>query len=315
MPPFREILVGVDLSSADRLASSDLTPPVQSAVERGIQLARDFGSRLTFFSAMDLSAHTIEFLERSGTTGTVRDQAEKILASLVGRAEREGVEASSHFVFGRSWIEIIRQVLREGHDLVVVGTRGLGPAGRLLLGSTGMKLVRKCPCPVWIERQITPEGEWNVLVATDLGEIGQRATQLVIDCSRLVDMKVHLLHAIEHEFSRWTELTGLTDEEVAELHRKKREEIEHELHAQLAQTDYRTVPSGVLVHVEEGPAEQIIRDAVDRLGIHLLVMGTVSRHGLPGLILGNTAERVLTDVPCSVLVIKPRDFSSPVTLT
>ncbi|MEX0715086.1 MAG: universal stress protein [Planctomycetaceae bacterium] len=314
MPAFRDILVGVDLSSADRLAGAELTPPVRAAVERGIELAREMGARLTFFASLDLSAHTLEFLERSGATGTVREQAEKALAALVGKAEREGVEASSEFVFGRSWVEIIRQVLREGHDVVIVGTRELGAAGRILLGSTGMKLVRKCPCPVWIARPDPTPDEWNVLVATDLGDIGRRAVELVVQYSHSVDMKVHVLHAIEQEFDRWTQMTGLSDAEIAQLRRAKREEIERELHDQLGQTDYRTVPSGVLMHVEEGLAESVIREAIARFDIDLLVMGTVGRRGLPGLFVGNTAERLLADVPCSVLVLKPRDFSSPITL-
>jgi nucleotide-binding universal stress UspA family protein len=48
------------------------------------------------------------------------------------------------------------------------------------------------------------------------------------------------------------------------------------------------------------------------LGIDVLVMGTVCRAGIPGFIIGNTAERVLDAVDCSVLVVKPEGFVSPV---
>jgi nucleotide-binding universal stress UspA family protein len=41
-------------------------------------------------------------------------------------------------------------------------------------------------------------------------------------------------------------------------------------------------------------------------------MGSVSRSGIAGLLLGNTAERLLDRVQCSLLTIKPRDFVSPV---
>ncbi|MEX0701742.1 MAG: universal stress protein [Planctomycetales bacterium] len=314
MTPFREILVGVDLSAADRLASSELTPPVRAAVDRALSLGRELGSRLTFFAALDLSAHTIEFLEQSGATDTVRDQADRALGELVARARTEGVEARSKLVFGRSWLEIVRQVLRDGHDLVIVGTRDLGAAGRLLLGSTGMKLVRKCPCPVWIARPDPTPDQFNVLIASDLGEIGRQAIDLVVRCGQSIDMKVHLLHAVEHEFDQWMQISGLSDAGVAELRQRQREEVERALHEQLAQSDFRTLPSGVQVHVEEGPADVVIRQAVERFDIDLLVMGTVGRSGLPGLFVGNTAERLLGDVPCSLLVLKPRDFSTPVRL-
>ena len=46
----------------------------------------------------------------------------------------------------------------------------------------------------------------------------------------------------------------------------------------------------------------------------LLVMGTIGRRGLTGLMMGNTAEMVLHQVQCSVLAVKPANFVSPVKL-
>jgi universal stress protein E len=43
-----------------------------------------------------------------------------------------------------------------------------------------------------------------------------------------------------------------------------------------------------------------------------LVMGTMSRGGIPGLLIGNTAEKVLYRANCSVLTLKPDGFKSPV---
>jgi hypothetical protein len=48
--------------------------------------------------------------------------------------------------------------------------------------------------------------------------------------------------------------------------------------------------------------------------IDLLVMGTVCRTGIAGFIIGNTAEKVLSVVNCSVLTVKPEGFVTPVTL-
>ena len=43
-------------------------------------------------------------------------------------------------------------------------------------------------------------------------------------------------------------------------------------------------------------------------------MGTVCRTGVAGFFIGNTAEKVLSEVNCSVLTIKPEGFATPVTL-
>jgi nucleotide-binding universal stress UspA family protein len=48
--------------------------------------------------------------------------------------------------------------------------------------------------------------------------------------------------------------------------------------------------------------------------IDLIVMGTVGRSGISGLFIGNTAEKVLQKVDCSVLAVKPEGFVSPVKL-
>jgi nucleotide-binding universal stress UspA family protein len=44
----------------------------------------------------------------------------------------------------------------------------------------------------------------------------------------------------------------------------------------------------------------------------VVVMGTLSRSGLQGIIMGNTAESVLQQIDSSILAVKPEGFESPV---
>lgn len=66
------------------------------------------------------------------------------------------------------------------------------------------------------------------------------------------------------------------------------------------------------LHLPKGPTAQTIPRLASKLGIDLLIMGTVCRTGIPGFIIGNTAEQVLDAVDCSVLTVKPEGFVSPV---
>jgi hypothetical protein len=43
-------------------------------------------------------------------------------------------------------------------------------------------------------------------------------------------------------------------------------------------------------------------------------MGTVARTGIPGSVIGNTAENIPGQIECFVIAIKPTGFSTPVTL-
>lgn len=59
------------------------------------------------------------------------------------------------------------------------------------------------------------------------------------------------------------------------------------------------------VHIGQGPAELLIPEQTRRIGARLLVLGTVARSGLRGVLLGNTAEQILERVDTHVLVIPP----------
>ena len=48
------------------------------------------------------------------------------------------------------------------------------------------------------------------------------------------------------------------------------------------------------------------------LAADLIALGTVGRSGIKGLLLGNTAEKVLGTCDCSILTVKPDGFVSPI---
>jgi nucleotide-binding universal stress UspA family protein len=65
------------------------------------------------------------------------------------------------------------------------------------------------------------------------------------------------------------------------------------------------------VHLQRGDASEVIGRMASTLPADVLVMGTVARTGIPGLLMGNTAETVLPSITCDVLVVKPQGFVSP----
>jgi nucleotide-binding universal stress UspA family protein len=67
-------------------------------------------------------------------------------------------------------------------------------------------------------------------------------------------------------------------------------------------------------HLLRGAASKVIPLTARRLKADLVVMGTVARTGIAGLIIGNTAEAILEQLRCSVLAVKPLGFVSPVQL-
>jgi nucleotide-binding universal stress UspA family protein len=68
------------------------------------------------------------------------------------------------------------------------------------------------------------------------------------------------------------------------------------------------------VYLLKGEAGQLIPEVALAKDAQLIVMGTVSRTGVAGLLIGNNAERILGQVDCAVLAVKPDGFRTPVQL-
>lgn len=67
-------------------------------------------------------------------------------------------------------------------------------------------------------------------------------------------------------------------------------------------------------HLIQGRAPETIETFVREKSVDLVVMGTVSRTGLSGLLIGNTAQQILDRIECSVLAVKPDNFICPIQL-
>jgi len=67
-------------------------------------------------------------------------------------------------------------------------------------------------------------------------------------------------------------------------------------------------------HLPKDPAKKVIAPLAAVLQADIVVMGTVARTGISGLLIGNTAEAILDQLTCSVLAIMPPGFKTPVKL-
>ena len=308
MKRFTNILVGVNLSAADRLVCDELGDPTEEALQRALWLARLNSARVRFLYSLEVCAQTEILIEENhDTRPSLVEQAKAVLEKLVARAKGEGVAADSQVAIGKSWVQIIRQVLRGKHDLVVVGSRDSGSVKSFLVGGTGIKLLRKCPCPVWVTQPQDDRKIASILVAHDLHPVGDLALELGCAMAQLHDAQLHVLHAEESPELESFLPEIVSADRAAEHHAKAKEHIASQL------SDF---PLGkpAQVHFAKQPPDVAIMDHIQRHRAELLVMGTVARAGLPGLITGNTAERLLPQIPCSVLAVKPEGFTSPVTL-
>jgi nucleotide-binding universal stress UspA family protein len=231
-----------------------------------------------------------------------------------------GVPVEGKMLYGTSFLQIIREVLRDKHDLVMITAEGRGGLRERLFGSTAMHLMRKCPCPVWVVRPTQPERYSCILAAVD--PMSQDETQYALNL-KIMDLATALVQRDQCELvvvHTWTfppeqslrsgysvtstELDGWV-RRAQDLHRRRLTELLQ---------PYLVQDARFQVYMLKGEPGHLSPQLAEQLEVGLIVMGTVSRSGVAGLLMGNTAERILRQVGCSVLTVKPDGFVTPVRL-
>ncbi len=242
------------------------------------------------------------------------------LADIAALLQESGIQAKARVLCGTPFLEIIRQVLSARHDLVIIGADGSDGLRQALFGSTTMHLMRKCPCPVWVLKPTQTGRFQRILAAVDPDPeypdhfaLDTKIMQLSISLAQQYGAELHIVHAWHYEYEsvlRWQE-TSLSQTDVNRFLREVSNEHRHHLETLLSQYDLGELTHKV--HLVKGEAGKQIPKLAHRQKIDVLVMGTVCRTGVAGLIMGNTAEDVLRHVNCSVLTVKPDGFRTSVT--
>lgn len=305
------ILVGVDY----RESSDSLTLPTQRAIDKAIWLGARENAEVTMLCVLPVEAsETTDQLE-SSEQADLQSRVREILQPQLDAAKQKGVAATLKFAYGRAWYELICEVLRSDISVVIVGTREKSMAERMLYGSTAVKLVRKCPCPVWVTRpDVDPESASTIVAAVDFSPVCDQILHMAVRCAQMIQARLLVVHAVSYPLEGSMIRTECSQEDLDTYKENVRKNAEAELIERLSATDYRTLQSGTQLIVQGGPAETVIDQAVTDHSADMLVMGTIGRAGLPGFFFGNVAERLMPTLRCSLLAIKPDGYVSPVKL-
>ncbi len=230
---------------------------------------------------------------------------------------KELVPVTTRLLEGTPFIEIIREVRRDRHDLVVVQTAHTGSISTGLFGSTEIRLLRKCPCPVWIFRREGMDRFNRILAAINVNATGQeehdlnrKILELSCALSTIDQSELHIIHCWHVVGESILQARGGFDGDMdAYVH-----EIEAAVTEQLQDClkPFKAINPNMKVHLIKGSPDVLVPELVSKEEIGLLVMGTVARSGISGLLIGNTAEKIVNEVSCSLLAVKPEGFVCPI---
>ncbi len=317
------------------LCVSPSTDSQAKAVRQALSLAKSNQARLTVVDVVPrgiLSAHGLPGVPSANKLKSRLVAARRHeLSSVVLQAGGDD-EVEVDVLFGTLFLEVIRAVVRDGYDLVIKAAENPGWTQRLF-GSDDMHLLRKCPCPVWMLGPADKPEYANILAAVDLdlpepdragypssdnSSLNEQIIDLGISMSLSGFAQLHLVHAWdapEIDFAAmWASDPETTETRLLDAERSRHQDAMNDLiekiRDQIGTDSYEYVSP--MVHLPRGDARTAVAEQAKKVKADLVIMGTVARTGIRGLIIGNTAEAILDQLPCSVIAVKPEGFVSPV---
>ncbi len=305
MQAFQKIVVGIDLDP-----EGHATPGSLLALSQARWIARRFGAELTLIHSRASDERWNPKANHYELGGSLGDPEACLRQVLSQAGSKAGEDASTGVLVvseEKAWLAITRHALREKSDLVVLGKRSESGADGPLLGSVSAKLLRNCPCAVWVVKPDAAQQPRTLLAATDLTEVGERVLKLAGSIAEECGSALHVVHTLELPITVQMEGPEAQEEHLEQTRKQACEKIL----ASLGNRDLRTPAE---LHVALSSPTHAITECVERLRPDLVVMGTISRGGIPGVIIGNIAERLMGRLDCPLLTVKPSDFVCPVSL-
>lgn len=290
MERYRRLVVGVDVLDYGRTTSQGS----QAAVRRACWLAKQNSGTLTL-----LYSHY-----KRPSSPMFEQQA---VDDLVRKLRSDGVDATAVVSDKRPSDEMVAMAEAGDIDMIFVGKRNRHEGAQTTLGNVARKLMRTSPVPVWAVDPYAREVS-SVIVAHDLREVGSRAARLGARMATLSNCPLHLVHAWKVPLSLQMSEGRISGREYREAERELADEVITRMKKDMEGV---ASPEPAVYHEGCGAASTVIVETAARVDASLLVMGTLARTGIAGLLVGNTAEKVLDQAPCSLLTVKPEDFVVP----
>jgi universal stress protein E len=311
--PIRRILVAV----------KDIRGSNASSLRKAAQLARALGAKLELFHALtepvpvDMLMFANQGLKKFETDARLRYL--RRLESLAAPLRRNGLDVTTAAEWDFPAQEaVIRRAVSTKADLIIAQRHAGHHVAPWFLRYTDWELLRQSPVPVLLFKTPRQYGPTRVLAAIDpchaFAKTASLDDAILRLGARICAATRGQLHAVH------TYVPTLVDMSPAEISAPDATAQITAHAARFAQAGFeKALRAARLGKLAPGRRHLLVGHAVDaipalarKLRCDLVVMGAVSRSGLKRLAIGNTAEQLLDDLPCDLLIVKPPAFASSI---
>lgn len=284
------------------------------ALKKGLWLARSVNAELTLLTSTwdSYSAEntTLDADTRDQLKEGLISQAAKWLNSFV--LDANDIKVKIDVRWQKHLYEAVIEATQETHyDLVLKRPDKHSLMDRIFT-PVDWNLLRHCAAPIMLIKSSDPWQHNRILASIDATSTNE-GHQLINDnilsfaeqLSDHFDTDLHIVNAyplVNVAFAMVPEVTAPDD-----LHRYVQEQ--HEEACGRWADKYNISRDNI--HVSEGAPEIVVSELAKSLAIDVVMIGSVGRTGISGVLIGNTAELLLDKLECDILVIKQTDGVSP----
>jgi universal stress protein E len=225
------------------------------------------------------------------------------LQSLVASPELAGLRVEYEVRRGKRFVELIIAARAWQADLIVVG--GTSRTEEPFLGTTSERILRKAPVPVMVAKNPLSAEAKTFLVPTDFSACARKAAEAALMLAECFGGRVFFFHVLDL-YSSYTIAYAHELGVSVPTSPPSPEEMEPEWEAFLSglpleKADWEKC-------TEEGQAANAIARQAEHISADMIVIGTHGRSGLPHMLLGSVAEKVVRMASCPVLTVRPEAF-------
>ncbi|MBI5686644.1 MAG: universal stress protein [Verrucomicrobia bacterium] len=292
MNKLKTIITGVDFSDCSR-----------SALEQAVRMAKWNNANLRMIHVIEdlVVSEAAEAMRM--TLDQIRNQAREQAIGRLGLWARETGAEKNHsreVHMGSPLDGLLQECKTSKADLLVLGVTGdsLLPYGA---GNLATKCLRKAPCKVMLVRPGHARPFRRIVACVDFSETSREAVVQALRVASQDQAEVHFLHVFTGSWGRYL-LVPDAWEVDPQLATQYRQALEQKLRDFVGNTGERQVHFAV---TEAGNHGHGIAEYARRVDADLVVLGSKGRSNLTYVLLGSTVERLVREIPCSALVVKP----------
>jgi universal stress protein E len=286
------------------------------AVSKAAQLARATGAYLELFHALSdvIYMDALQMAQQNVSEFKSRSRREVLqrLESIAAPLRRQGLSVQTSAEWDYPIYEaIVRRAIETKADLIVAELHATRRVAPWLLRFTDWELLRLSPVPVLLVKTSRGYHRPVILAAVDPSHAFSKPSQLDDELLREAQVltealggALYAVHAYVPMPADLAAMKGLTRDISARIEEHARAAAEAGLKRVLQRTK---IPRTRRHLVRLDPVDGIVKVARE-VRSTVVVMGAISRSGLKRAFIGNTAERILDQLPCDLLVVKPPAF-------